>query len=53
MYTYGEQGHAEPERYEVKIDAEEKELLELAMRFLWRSGSNEINPDQRYNKRRT
>ena len=42
MYTYGERGHAEPERYEVKIDAEEKELLELAISLTFNTDGNKV-----------
>ena len=33
VYVYGENGHSEPERLDYKIEAEEKELLNLAVSF--------------------
>jgi len=42
MYTYGERGHAEPEHYEVKIDADEKELLELAICLTYNADGNKV-----------
>lgn len=42
MYTYGERGHAKPEQYEVEIDADEKELLDLAISLAFNADGNKV-----------
>ena len=42
LYIYGDKGHAKPEQYEVKIDADEKSLLDLAISLTYNADGNKI-----------
>ena len=42
IYTYGDNGHAEPEKFEVEVDADEESLLKLAISLTYNIDGNKV-----------